>query len=105
MNHIQRTHTLLKEGRAVVNVESMKKTLEYIDAEDGAKRQAESSDLKCLRCSAPMAKIGRRKFQMGSETFFFDSHMFAGAMELDVLQCKTCRKVEFFAPEEGVQNG
>ena len=82
------------------NVDAMKKVLGMIEDKEEEKRKAESSDLKCLRCSAPMAKIGRRKFQMGSETFFFDSHMFDGSMELDVLRCTQCGKVEFFSPKE-----
>ena len=105
LNHIQRTRTLLKEGRAAVNVESMKKSLARIDAEEAAKHLAESTDLKCLRCGSPMVKIGRKKFQMGEQNFFIDTHALAGSMELDVLQCKTCRKVEFFAPEKGANNG
>ena len=101
MNHIQRTRVLLKEGRAAVNVESMKKTLERIDAEEEAKRKAETTNLTCLRCGSPMANIGRKQFQMGQENFFIDTHMFAGSMELDVLRCTKCGKVEFFSPKEG----
>ena len=101
MDHVRRTRVLLDEGRAPVNVDAMKKVLGMIESKEEEKRKAESSDLKCLRCSAPMAKIGRRKFQMGSETFFFDSHMFDGSMELDVLRCTQCGKVEFFSPKEG----
>ena len=102
MDHVRRTRVLLDEGRAPVNVDAMKKVLGLIESKEEEKRKAESSDLKCLRCSAPMAKIGRRKFQMGSETFFFDSHMFDGSMELDVLRCTKCGKVEFFSPKEDV---
>ena len=101
MDHIRRTRVLLEEGRAVVNAEAMQKVLDRLDGEAEAKQKAESTELKCLRCSAPMAKIGRKKFQMGSENFFFDTHMFEGSMELDVLRCTRCRKVEFFAPEVG----
>ena len=100
MNHIKRTRVLLKEGRAAVNVESMQKILNRLDAEEAAKRKAESTDLKCIRCGQPMAKIGRKRFQMGQENFFIDTHMWEGSMELDVLRCTNCRKVEFFFPEE-----
>lgn len=101
MDHIRRTRVLLKEGRAAANVESMQKVLDRIDAQEAEKRKAESTDLKCIRCGAPMAKIGRKKFQMGEENFFFDSHAWAGSLELDVLKCTACRKVEFFAPGDG----
>lgn len=105
MSHIQRTRILLDEGRAPTNVDSMKKTLARLEAEEEMKRKAKATNLKCLRCGAPMKKIGRKKFQMGTENFFIDTHVFEGSMELDVLRCSNCRKVEFFTPEEVVQDG
>lgn len=99
LGHIRRTRVLLSEGRAAVNPEHMRKVLARIDAKEDAKRQAESTDLKCIRCSAPMAKVGRKKFQLGEENFFFDSHVWAGSIEFDVLRCTSCRKVEFFSCE------
>jgi len=99
MNHIQRTRVLLKEGRAAVNVESMQKSLDRIDAEEAAKRKAESTDLKCLRCGQPMAKVGRKRFQMGEENFFFDTHAWSGSMVFDIMRCTACGKAEFFVPD------
>ena len=97
MDHIQRTRVLLKEGRAAVNPDAMRKVLDRIDAKEEAKRKAESTDLTCLRCGTSMAKVGRRKFQMGEENFF-DTHRWDGSMELDVVRCPSCFKVEFFMP-------
>ena len=105
MDHIRRTRVLLEEGRAIVNRESMEKVLKQIDAKEEAKRKAAATELKCLRCGGAMEKLGRKKFQMGQENFFFDTHMFEGSMELEVLRCPKCRKVEFFAPEEGGNHG
>ena len=99
MDHIRRTRILLEEGRAAVNPDSMRKVLQRIDDKEEAKKRAAATELKCLRCGGDMEKIGRKKFQMGEENFFFDSHMWEGAMELDVLRCPKCRKVEFFQPE------
>ena len=97
MDHIQRTRVLLKEGRAAVNPDAMRKVLDRIDAKEEAKRKAESTDLTCLRCGTSMVKVGRRKFQMGEENFF-DTHRWDGSMELDVVRCPSCFKVEFFMP-------
>lgn len=43
--------------------------------------------LTCLRCGTEMVRVGARKFQMGQETRFFDSHLWEGAMELEVFGC------------------
>lgn len=105
MDHIRRTRILLDEGRAVINPEAMRKVLQRIDDQEEAKKKAAATDLKCIRCGAPMEKIGRKKFQLGEEGFFMDTHIFEGSLELDVLRCSKCRKVEFFAPEKGAAHG
>lgn len=105
MDHIRRTRILLEEGRAVVNSDTMRKVLDRIDAQEEAKRKAESADLTCLRCGAPMAKVGRKKFQLGEENLFFDSHAWDGSLALDVVRCTACRKVEFFIPKEASSHG
>lgn len=56
--------------------------------------------LNCLRCGVEMEFIGREKIQLGEYGFFAGhiSNLIAGAMELDVLCCPDCGKVEFFRP-------
>jgi len=98
MDHIRRTRVLLSEGRAPVNPEAMAKVLQRIDDKEEAKKKAASTDLTCLRCGAPMEKLGVKKFQMGEEGFFIGTHRWEGSLELEVLRCSQCRKVEFFQP-------
>ena len=53
--------------------------------------------LTCLRCGAEMVAPGTREFQLGRETIFFDSHLWEGAMELEIFGCPSCGKIEFFS--------
>ena len=59
-------------------------------------------ELKCLRCNGQMEYQGRRKIQLGEFGLIVGnlSNLFSGAMELDVLVCPNCGKVEFFCPIE-----
>ncbi len=100
LDHIRRTRSLLKEGRAAVNVESMRKVLDRIDAQEAEKRKAEETKLTCTRCGQPMVKLGRKKLQLGEDGLLPSSYIHAGMLELDILSCSACRKVEFFLPEE-----
>jgi len=99
LDHIRRTRVLLKEGRAAVNPEAMQKVLDRIDAKEEEKRKTESTDLKCIRCGAPMAKMGRKRFQMGAENFFFDTHAWEGSIVFEIMRCTACGKAEFFVPD------
>lgn len=53
--------------------------------------------LTCLRCGDEMVALGTREFQLGRETIFFDSHLWEGAMELEIFGCPSCGKIEFFS--------
>jgi len=60
------------------------------------------SDKTCPRCAIPMIKMGQQQFQLGEYNAWLGSlaHMAAGSLELDLLLCPKCRKVEFFLPED-----
>ena len=57
-------------------------------------------ELKCLRCNSQMEFMGREKLQLGEYGPFLGhiSNLIAGAMELDILSCPKCGKVEFYRP-------
>lgn len=56
--------------------------------------------LQCLRCGADMEQMARVKLQLGQTGWFLGDlpNLLAGAMEVDVLRCPQCGKVEFFDP-------
>ena len=60
------------------------------------------SDKLCLRCGIPMIRMGRQQFQLGEYGLFLGdlAHLAAGSLEVDLIYCENCRKVEFFLPED-----
>lgn len=96
-----RARRALATGRAVA-ADLLRKELEAQEARDEAKRQKRLSDKTCVRCGAPMLKMGRQQFQLGEHSFFLGdlAHMMAGSLTLDLFCCESCRKVEFFVPED-----
>lgn len=56
----------------------------------------------CLRCGAPMRHVGREKLQLGQTGWFLGNlpNLFAGAIEVDIMICAVCGKVEFFCPPD-----
>lgn len=58
------------------------------------------SERKCLRCDEQMDFIGREKLQLGEYGAFLGnlSNLISGALELDIVSCPKCGKVEFFRP-------
>ncbi len=54
----------------------------------------------CLRCGGQMLQYGVETFKLGEETFFFSdlNRLASGAIELALLRCETCGKIEFFDP-------
>ena len=105
MDPVRRTRVLLTEGRAVAAPDAMHQVLSHIDASEASRRNPAATDFKCLRCGAPMAKLGRKKLQLGEDDPFLETNLWAGVLELDVLRCTSCRKVEFFTPEEENEHG
>ena len=63
--------------------------------------------IKCLRCGTEMKYAGRHRIQLGQTGWILGDlpNLVAGAMELDILWCPDCRKVEFFAPDEDFGDG
>ena len=65
-------------------------------------REAHLIGKLCLRCNAPMVKIGARRFQMYEYESLTDSifNPASDTLLLDVMYCQQCRKVEFFLPDD-----
>ncbi len=59
-------------------------------------------NMRCLRCESKMNFIGTKQFQLGKATLFFVDlpHLLEGALMLDIYQCETCGKIEFFLQEK-----
>ena len=57
---------------------------------------------KCLRCGEEMVFYGREKLQLGKTGWIFGDlpNLLAGALEVSIHICPSCRKLEFFADEE-----
>ena len=98
----ERCRLALDSGRAAAPM-AIRDSLSKLERQREEKRQAKLSGMTCLRCGGAMLKMGRHQLQMGEENFFFDTHMFAGSLEVDIHQCEQCRKMEFFAPDPAVE--
>ena len=63
--------------------------------------------IDCLRCSKKMSHIGTEKMQLGQTSWIFGDipNLLAGAMEVDIYCCPSCRKLEFFLTEENMEEG
>ena len=90
----------LETGRAVA-ADLLRSELERHESESATKRERVVSDVACLRCGAPMLKMGVQTFQLGVEKPFLGDlpHLLSGGLSLEVMCCEKCRKVEFFLPE------
>ena len=60
------------------------------------------SGLPCVRCHVPMTPLGRKKFQMGEHSFWGGdhSHLMEGSLEVELLVCPQCRRLEYLLPED-----
>lgn len=63
-------------------------------------RSARLSGLTCPRCGGAMLRRGRQTFKLGEETLFFSdlNRLASGSLELELLACEKCGKVEFYLP-------
>ncbi len=54
--------------------------------------------LTCLRCSSQMQHIKRAKLQLGQTGWILGDlpNLIEGALEVDIVCCPTCAKLEFF---------
>lgn len=59
-------------------------------------------NMPCLRCDGTMASTGEHKFQLGEHGFLFGdlSHLFRGALKVEIFLCQKCGKLEFFATQD-----
>ena len=56
-----------------------------------------------LVCGGAMLRRGRQTFKLGEETLFFSdlNRLDSGSLELELLACEKCGKVEFYLPRDG----
>ena len=61
--------------------------------------------LNCLRCDSPMHYLGEENIQLGKAGWILGDlpNLIAGAMRVRIYICPECRKLEFFAGDEEVQ--
>lgn len=104
----QLAQTALETGRAV-QPETVRTWLEQQQArakekqaQEKAKQQALQTNKTCLRCGSPMFRMGTQQFKLGEETFWFSdwNRILSGSLELDLIFCEECGKVEFYLPKK-----
>lgn len=100
LSPIQRARLVLEKGHPN-DRDSLQNALERREADRAEKQKQRQSGLTCLRCGKAMWRRGRRTFKLGEETFFFSdiNRLASGSMELELLQCESCGKIEFYDPE------
>ncbi len=56
--------------------------------------------MDCLRCASPMRYKGDDQLQLGKTGFFTGSlsNLLSGALDVAILECPSCGKIEFFNP-------
>ena len=57
--------------------------------------------MKCLRCGEDMQYLSREKLQLGKTGWVLGDlpNLLSGALEVQILVCPKCRKLEFFLAE------
>ena len=60
--------------------------------------------MKCLRCGEDMQYLSREKLQLGKTGWVLGDlpNLLSGALEVQILVCPKCRKLEFFLAENEV---
>ena len=60
----------------------------------------------CLRCGQEMNHIRTEKLQFGQTGWFLGDlpNLLAGAMEVDIFSCPSCRKLEFYLPDSEAED-
>ena len=58
-------------------------------------------NMKCLRCGEDMQYLSREKLQLGKTGWVLGDlpNLLSGALEVQILVCPKCRKLEFFLAE------
>jgi len=62
------------------------------------------SKMSCLRCGEDMQYLSREKLQLGKTGWVLGDlpNLLSGALEVQILVCPKCRKLEFFLAENEV---
>ena len=57
--------------------------------------------MKCLRCGEDMQYLSREKLQLGKTGWVLGDlpNLLSGALDVQILVCPKCRKLEFFLAE------
>ena len=57
--------------------------------------------MKCLRCGEDMQYLSRERLQLGKTGWVLGDlpNLLSGALEVQILVCPKCRKLEFFLAE------
>ena len=55
-------------------------------------------DFDCLRCGTAMQFVGQHKLQLGKTSWIFGDlpNLMAGALDVSIMACPACGKLEFF---------
>lgn len=104
MEMTERIEKALETGRAV-EPETLRTFLEKEQARQAAaqeeRKRKYDAGITCQRCGGPMLKCGRKYFNMGESGLFgvvARDGLMASFLELDLLACDQCGKVEFYLP-------
>ena len=59
------------------------------------------NNMKCLRCGEDMQYLSREKLQLGKTGWVLGDlpNLLSGALDVQILVCPKCRKLEFFLAE------
>ena len=97
----ERVEILLRSGHPV-DPDKLRQSYEAQQRREKEKRAARMSGLACPRCGGAMLRLGRQTFKLGEETLFFSdlNRLASGSLELELLACEGCGKVEFYLPGE-----
>ncbi len=59
-------------------------------------------ELKCLRCGSVMKREKRETLQLGQASWLFGTlgNLISGGIDVDIIACPNCGKLEFFAVRE-----
>ena len=107
LSAVERAEAALQTGRAEDAVQLKEYLNTVYEAQQqkterkAARERSRVSELRCLRCSQPMADYGPLTFKLGEETYFFSdwNRLMSGSLEMEMYRCVSCGKVEFFIPD------
>ena len=62
--------------------------------------------MNCLRCNTEIKFLSKEKLQLGKTGWLLGDlpNLVAGALEVDIYRCPTCKRLEFFAADESEGN-